>query len=280
MRAPAAATRPVRWSSEPEMEAWMLANDRGQGTAELSAEFEAAWGFPLSRPQISLFRATHGTQARRSRGGGRRPVPVGSESLQKDGYVVVKVAERPTVPQSKDNWRFKHWVAWERANGATVPDGWTVVFCDGDIRNFDPENLEAIPRRYIGPLNNMRARGVAYCDKPTLHACMAVVDLRSAAIDAENARPRRCEVCGREFVPDGDRHMNNRRTCRECLGEGRKAKGVRRVVGRAACAVCGREFEKTSRHQVRCAECIAEAPRLSAAAQAAGRRCFRDGEHL
>lgn len=250
----------------------MLAHDRGQGTAQLSAEFEAAWGFPLSRPQISLFRASHGTQARRSHGGGRKPLPVGTERPQKDGYIVVKVAPHPEVPQSKDNWRFKHWVVWEEANGRRVPDGWTVVFCDGNIRNFDPENLEALPRRYIGPLNSMKAAGVAYSDKETLRACMAVVDLRSAAIDAGNALPRRCEVCGREFVPDGDRYNNNRKTCRECLDAGRKSRGTRKGAGAAVCAVCGCEFVKGSRRQRRCAACIAEKPRHSAAAQAAGRR--------
>lgn len=272
MTAPGAAVRRVRWSAEPEMEAWMLAHDRGQGTDQLSEEFEDAWGFPLSRPQISLFRSSHGTQVRRSRGGGRKPVPVGSERPTKDGYVVVKVAPYPTVPQSKDNWRFKHWVVWEDANGRKVPDGWTVVFCDGDIRNFDPGNLEALPRRYIGPLNNMKAAGIAYSDKETLRACMAIADLRGRAIDAENARPRRCEVCGREFVPDGDRYMNNRKTCRDCLDSGTKARGVRRCAGPGVCAVCGREFMRKSRNQVRCEECISEKPKYSAAAQAAGRR--------
>jgi hypothetical protein len=68
--------------------------------------------------------------------------PIGSERLRKKPkttYIEVKVSET--------EWRLKHLMAWEAANGRPVPDGHVVCFVDGDTRNFSPENLKAVPRR-------------------------------------------------------------------------------------------------------------------------------------
>lgn len=100
---PERAVRTVRWSREPEKQAWMEAHDRGQEVALLSMEFEGAFGFQLAGSQVSLWRSTNGRQARRSHGGGKPPSPIGSERDTGRGYVLVKVAEHPRVPQSKDN---------------------------------------------------------------------------------------------------------------------------------------------------------------------------------
>lgn len=65
-------------------------------------------------------------------------------------------------------------------------------------------------------------------------------------------RPRECAVCGRTFSPP--RATPGTRTCPECVAAGRKAKG-RRSAGSAACEMCGREFERYTRHQRLCHEC-------------------------
>ena len=219
----------IRWS-EPKfahMREWMLEHDSGESVYATIDAFEAEFGVRLNRAQVSRFRSVYGTTRRTSHGGGKPSKPVGSERLGKDGYVMVKVAEWPTVPQTKDNWRFKHHVEWERANGAFVPDGWTVFFADGDKRNFDPDNLVALPRKYIGQLNNPELPG--YHDRETLLACVALCDLRSATIDAEAARPRTCEVCGATFTPtEAQRsYPSPVKTCQDCLAAGKKAKGRR-----------------------------------------------------
>lgn len=61
--------------------------------------------------------------------------PVGSERINKDGYVMVK--------SSKGMFRPKHIVLWEEAYGK-VPKGHMVIFKDGDRRNIKIENLEMI----------------------------------------------------------------------------------------------------------------------------------------
>jgi hypothetical protein len=94
--------------------------------------------------------------------------------MGKDGYIMVKVREWPTVPQTRDNWRFKHWVEWERANGQPVPDGWTVFFADGDKRNFDPDNLIAVPR---GVWSTIKRLGFQYGDAESLQTAVALARL-------------------------------------------------------------------------------------------------------
>lgn len=254
----------IRWSEDrfADMREWMLENDRGESVFATIDAFEAEFGIRLNRAQVSRFRSVYGTSRRTSHGGGKPSKPVGSERMGKDGYIMVKVREWPTVPQTKDNWRFKHWVEWERANGQPVPNGWTVFFADGDKRNFDPDNLVALPRKYIGQLNNPELP--KYRDRETLMACVALCNMRTAVKDAEASRPRECAVCGATFTPT-ERQREYRtpvQTCPECLAAGRKAKGERRGAW-AECVVCGQRFRRERRDQSRCPECIAEKPKHS-----------------
>lgn len=214
----ARAQKTMRWSSpkfERERE-WMLANDDGESVFGTIDAFEREFGVRLTRSQVSLFRSTYGTGKRVSHGGGKPNKPVGSTREGKDGYLMVKVKEWPDRPCSKDNWRFKHHVVWEQANGCELPKGWTVLFADRDKRNFDPANLVAIPRKYIAQLNNPELP--TYCDRDTLMACIALCDLRMAMGRAE-LQSRTCWACGREFEP----RFRTQRTCDGCLEKGIRA---------------------------------------------------------
>ncbi len=253
---PERVAKAVRWSREPEKQAWMEAHC-GLGNVELSRAFEAEFGFPLSRPQITLWRQTNGRCLRESHGGGRSARPVGSEYVGKDGYVMRKVAERPSVPGSKDNWALKHVWAYEEARGP-VPEGCNVFFADGNRRNFDPENLVAVPKRVVAVLNN-RALGCEWHDADSLEACAAHAMLEVGIADVELSAPRRCRVCGCEFVPDEQpksRRNTNVSTCRACLDAGRRAR-YSGDAGTGVCRVCGRPFRKSSPKNVRCSDCIA-----------------------
>lgn len=216
--------RPVFWSKEPQMEAWMLEHDHGQRVDALSEEFRERFGFRLARNQVNLFRASHGTQVRPSHTGGRPRVPVGTERAGKDGYVVIKVAEQPRVPMSKDNWRLKHVWLWEQTNGP-LPDGMCVYFADGDKTNYDAENLVAVPRRLVGVMNALKAEGVGWHDRETLETVIAMAELRIARNDAIASVVRTCPCCGRQFTNSGRRRRMsnvNSTVCPECGEAGRK----------------------------------------------------------
>lgn len=72
---------------------------------------------------------------------GNRPAnyrPVGSERLNVDGYVEVKIAE-------PNKWRGKHRVIWEREHGE-VPEGYSVSFKNGNRQDFSLDNLILVTR--------------------------------------------------------------------------------------------------------------------------------------
>lgn len=81
--------------------------------------------------------------------------PVGSERIDsKDGYVLVKVAEGLRM------WRHKHRVIWEQHHGP-VPKNHIVIFLDGDMYNFDINNLACVSQSESLILNR---KGLRYED--------------------------------------------------------------------------------------------------------------------
>lgn len=72
---------------------------------------------------------------------GQRPAtwkPLGSERINVDGYIEVKVAEGKP-------WRHKQRVLWERAHGP-IPEGYMVSFKDGNKQNCELDNLYLLSR--------------------------------------------------------------------------------------------------------------------------------------
>lgn len=64
--------------------------------------------------------------------------PVGSERVNVDGYVEVKVSD-------PGKWRLKHRIIWEEAYGP-IPRGHNVQFRDGNSQNLNIDNLYIISR--------------------------------------------------------------------------------------------------------------------------------------
>lgn len=75
-------------------------------------------------------------------------VPLGSERINGDGYVDIKIADG----QLQKNWKGKHILIWEEHNGPT-PKGHVVIFGDGNRRNFEPDNLILVSRKQLVRLN-------------------------------------------------------------------------------------------------------------------------------
>lgn len=77
----------------------------------------------------------------------RTPKPLFSEH-EKKGYIVIKI-EQP------NKWMFKHhYVYWQTTGHKPEPKKETVIFLDGNNRNFAPENLFLLPRNCIAIMNN------------------------------------------------------------------------------------------------------------------------------
>ena len=159
--------------------------------------------------------------------GGRGPFgkvmrPVGSEYAGKDGEVMVKVAEWPSRPGSKDNWVLKKRLVWEAANGRPVAPGCVLMY--GEPGVVEAGNLVEVKRSTMQRLNWKRSRGEAdWHDAEGLRAAAALTELEDRAAARERELPRSCESCGATFIPDRlESGSYNLRNCRACLKAGRK----------------------------------------------------------
>lgn len=256
MGAPLSTTHAVRWT--PERIAWFRAYVPGHTEPEISAEHERVFGTPLSEAQIGNAKTklgvksgTHGGRfekgiapfnkgkkwdeyvspegQERSRAtcfkkgevhgyAAQREQPVGTERVNRDGYVEVKVAEG-LQERPNSNFRLKHRLVYEQAYGS-IPRGCNVVFADGDRRNFDPGNLVAVPRSLWSIICR---RHIDFWDAESLQVAMNVARLDRATYEAR-CRPRLCMRCGAEFAA----RYPHQRTCDACLGARGKIPQVRR----------------------------------------------------
>lgn len=62
--------------------------------------------------------------------------PVGSERINVDGYIEIKVAD-------PNKWKLKHRVIWEETHGE-IPKGNKIIFLDGNKLNLDINNLMCV----------------------------------------------------------------------------------------------------------------------------------------
>lgn len=75
--------------------------------------------------------------------------PVGSERIDTDGYVIVKISDIGPRPK---RWRHKHKLIWEELHGP-IPKGHCLIFLDGNSQNITLENLQLVSRSQLARLN-------------------------------------------------------------------------------------------------------------------------------
>jgi hypothetical protein len=144
----------------------------GRGNVGLTEMFNAHFGLNLGVNQIKAYKKNHklssGLDGRFNKGHppankGRKGVdgweptqfkkghkpwnyqPVGTERVNTDGYVDVKIAD-------PNKWRAKHVLLWEAANGP-VPQGHVLIFGDGDKTNVELDNILLVSRKQLVRLN-------------------------------------------------------------------------------------------------------------------------------
>jgi hypothetical protein len=92
--------------------------------------------------------------------------PVGTERINTDGYVEIKIADPKT-------WKGKHIILWEEANGS-VPKGHVVIFADGNQQNVTLDNLLLISRRELAVMNK---RGLITNNAELTKTGVAIADI-------------------------------------------------------------------------------------------------------
>ena len=137
--------------------------------------------------------------------------PIGYEAVNTGGYIKVKVADKPV--KAGDNWRLKHHLIYEREHGQ-IPDGCMILFADHDKRNFDPDNLVAVPRSLHSFIS---ANGIGYWNRESLETAMNIAKLAHIKYGILT-RPKKCSRCGVEFKP---RYKEQAR-CDSCIESHKK----------------------------------------------------------
>ncbi len=92
--------------------------------------------------------------------------PVGTERINTDGYVEIKVAD-------PCKWKGKHTLLWEAAHGP-VPKGHVVIFADSNKLNVTLENLLLISRRELAVMNK---KGLIANDAELTKAGVVIADI-------------------------------------------------------------------------------------------------------
>lgn len=161
----------IRWRDHPEMVEFMINFIPGHHEWEIADAFREKFGISMSRSQIKNFKMSYHVRSG-TKGGlfvkGQTPhnkgmkmsaemyelakptmfkkghvphnhKPVGSERMNADGYVMVKVAE-------PNKWRLKQRLIWEEQTGEKLTSNETIVFLDGDKTNFSEDNLYKLTR--------------------------------------------------------------------------------------------------------------------------------------
>lgn len=86
--------------------------------------------------------------------------PVGSERVNVDGYIEIKVAD-------PNKWKLKHRVVWEESNGK-IPAGMNLVFRDNNPLNTKLDNLMLVTRAENLEMNNIGAGACKGIEKEIL----------------------------------------------------------------------------------------------------------------
>jgi len=168
-------------------------NIKGKKVPDLTKMFNSRFGLNLSISQIKAFINNHGLKSgldcrfkpgnvpfnKGKKGvGGWEPTqfkkghipanyrPVGSERVNVDGYVEVKVAD-------PNKWWLKHQVIWEQANGP-IPEGHVIIFGDGNRFNFDINNLLLVSKGQLATLNR---KGLIQKDTDLTRTAIIIADL-------------------------------------------------------------------------------------------------------
>lgn len=247
-------TGAVSWASHPEWREWMADYIPGHSERETIAAFKERWGVELRVSQVANFKTRFGiksgtvggrfvkgqepsnkgrpisewmtpeaierTKATRFKKNGipRNTRPMGFERVNVDGYIEVKVRERPDA-EHKSCFDLKHRLVYERAHGVKLTSDDVIVFLDGDKSNCDPSNLARLSHAEHAKMTTYK---LTYSDRETFETALNIMRLNDR-VRSLTGRERVCPVCGKTFKPA---NPNNPSRCcsTKCAGEYKRGK--------------------------------------------------------
>jgi hypothetical protein len=171
----------IDWKHNPDMVAYMTEIIPGHEEHEIRELFQKKFGITLTKTQIKNFKTTRGIKSGTFGGQfrknnipwnkgkktrpetykkmertmfkkGNKPLnhrEVGSERVNVDGYIEIKVAEPAT-------WKLKQRVVYEEYHKVKLTSNDTIIFLDGNKLNLDINNLFLMKRDELVRYNQDR----------------------------------------------------------------------------------------------------------------------------
>ena len=168
----------MRFKYTAEMQDFIRNNALGKQWYELADLFNAKFGTEKTPHQIQSqahdIGVRNGIQPKASHLAKYRPV--GSTRLDKDGYVVIKIADPRT-------WRRAQLVEWEKYHEPIDIRKEMLLFLDGNRQNYHIDNLYKIPRAMISIFNRNNLWRLITPD--TIESVIQVAEMHAARWDAE-----------------------------------------------------------------------------------------------
>ena len=103
--------------------------------------------------------------------------PVGSERINKDGYIEIKIKDPKT-------WMLKHRFVWQQAHGE-IPKDSVIIFKDGDKQNVALDNLILVKKSINAVLNQT---GLYKNTGETKETAIKIAELRKELTKAKKRR--------------------------------------------------------------------------------------------
>lgn len=113
---------------------FIRANCKGRRAREMVPLLNKVFGANYSEEQVSRFYTKHGITS----GVASTYVPIGTVVFRKTEEMYYEKVK--DGPNPAENWRPKHHLVWEAANGP-IPADSAIIFLDGDRKNIELENL-------------------------------------------------------------------------------------------------------------------------------------------
>lgn len=101
----------------------------------------------------------------------------------RDGYLQIKIDAR-NAKNSMGKWISLSQFEWMKANGRDWPEGHRCLFADGNNRNFDPDNLVAVPNDLYPLVQG--PHGLPYHDRESLEVAITYARVLRAKVAAVN----------------------------------------------------------------------------------------------
>lgn len=148
-----------------EQIAFVRDNAQTMSTRELAGAFSERFCQPTGQTVIRRLMARNGIETQHDKR--NDPAPAGTERWSEYYQCMmvkakcVSVAGMGSDRKERDRVRNSQWVLkqnliWEMKTGMKLPWRHVVVFLDGDRRNYDPDNLYAVPLNVAGTIEKMR----------------------------------------------------------------------------------------------------------------------------